>query len=306
MSKYIKDTISNTIAFYANCGESVSDSFGNSTTTSQLASAVNSLSDKTRELTFLGLNNDMRKAATGIDARELGGSITSGVQNLLPDSFKGGFVDSVLASIKTIVAGGRLIFPNIWQDSQFSRSYTVNMKLVSPSADKLSIFFNILVPMFHILALTLPRQHQSSDNDVYGDQGYTSPFLVRAYYKGMFNIDMGIINNLSITKGTEGEWSRDGLPTVMNIDFSIEDLYQRQMMSTNKGDLLTANILSNVAELDYIANSCGININADENARAYRLWQGATTTVSDLYSLSIVGAISQSINNAVNGIFSWF
>ena len=66
------------------------------------------------------------------------------------------------------------------------------MKLVSPSGDKLSIFLNILVPIYHLLGFCLPREAT--------DQAYFSPFLIRAYYKGLFNVDMAIMPSLSVTK----------------------------------------------------------------------------------------------------------
>ena len=172
------------------------------------------------------------------------------------------------------------------------------MKLVSPSGDKLSVFLNILVPIYHLLAFTLPRE---ADN-----QAYFSPFLVRAYYKGLFNVDMGIIPGLSITKGDEGEWTIDGIPTVANISFEIRDLYSGLYMSkqTNEKD---RGIMSNIQELDYIANSCGINVNDQEIMRTIRMHIAlGFSTVTDKVTIGIFGNVAQYFNQKMQNIFGVF
>ena len=187
------------------------------------------------------------------------------------------------------------------------------MKLVSPSGDKLSIFFNILVPLFHVLALTLPRQHNADAN------GYVSPFLIRAYYKGMFNIDLGLITSMSINKGSEGEWTKDGLCTVMEISFEIEDLYQAFYMSmggaiqaffgldfSNQGEG-GGNISTNITELDYIANMCGINVNNSNEARMGTLISllNIGSLGRDILNYSILGKVGEWINTpSISTLFS--
>ena len=105
------------------------------------------------------------------------------------------------------------------------------MKLISPSGDKLSVFLNILVPIYHLLALVLPRQSKGTP------EGYYSPFLVKAACKSLLNIDMGIITDLNLTKGGEAEWTVDGLPTVAEISFTIKDLYEGLSMTELGGPI---------------------------------------------------------------------
>ena len=58
-----------------------------------------------------------------------------------------------------------------------------------------------------------------------GDSMYTSPFLIKAYCKGMFSIPCGIIENMSITRGKdEFGWSNVNLPTSVDVSLSIKDL----------------------------------------------------------------------------------
>jgi hypothetical protein len=139
------------------------------------------------------------------------------------------------------------------------------------------------------------------------DQAYFSPFLVRAYYKGLFNVDMGIITGLSVTKGDEGEWTVDGIPTVANVSFEIKDLYEGMYMSKVSKDGKTQGILSNIQELDYIANSCGININDQEIMRMVKLTAALTiSNIKDKITLGIFGNISQFFNQKMNNIFGVF
>ena len=289
------------IAFYADAGTTVDESFSNSTTESQLASALNNLSDSGREMNFLvgnvgselGLNLNELTGGNELDSQI--DTLTDKVDSLLGSS---NVISNILGKSTTILAGGRLIFPEIWSDSSFSRSYSCSMKLVSPSGDKLSVFLNILVPIYHLLGFTLPRQSAS--------QAYFSPFLVRAYYKGLFNVDMGIIPGLSITKGDEGEWTVDGIPAVANINFEIKDLYEGMYMSKQSLDS-DYSILSNIQELDYIANSCGINVNDQEIMRTVRMAVAlGFTSVTDKVTIGIFGNVAQYFNQKMQNIFGKF
>lgn len=290
------------LPFYADCGNTVDDSFSNSTTQSQLASAMNSLSDTGRELNFLVGNVG---STLGLTLTKLTGmeDLTNNQEALaeIVDNALGSnnILSNILNKCQTILAGGRLLFPEIWADSSFSRSYNCKMRLVSPSGDKLSVFLNILVPFYHVLALTLPRQSI--------DQSYFSPFLVRAYTRSLFNVDMGIITDLNVTKGSEGEWTKDGLPTVAELSFTIKDLYDGMFMSS-ADDVGSMNILSNVSELDYIANSCGVNINDQEIGRIVKLYKNLDVLGrwKDKIQIGILGNITQKANQVIHNIFGAF
>ena len=290
----------NCIAFYADAGNTVDDSFSNNTGDSELKGTIDGLSDKAREMNYflgtatssIGFNYDEIKNA-GTDL----GTI---VKNVADQLYLGKYgLGRVVGSASAILAGARIIMPEIWNDSSFSRSYSCSMKLVSPSGDKLSIFMNILVPIYHLLGFTLPREAT--------DQAYISPFLVRAYYKGLFNVDMGIISGLNITKGDEGEWTVDGLPTVANISFDIKDLYSGLYMSKSIAKGQALGILSNIQELDYIANSCGINVNDHEVGRMIKMAGMLTLSgIQDKVTHGIFGNIGQFFNNKVQQIFGVF
>ena len=96
--------------------------------------------------------------------------------------------------------------------------------------------------MWHLIALALPMQM--------GYNGMRSPFLVKGVFKGLFNCEMGIITNMDIQKGGEGSWNIDGLPTEVQISFTIKDLYQALTMTKGK-DLKM--FFNNTQYLDFIA-----------------------------------------------------
>lgn len=254
----------NCIAFYINSEASFQDSFTNETGDTTLASAINGLSDKAREIQFL---LGTASSAVGEAFDKVDGTLSdikSQINNIVGKISKGNSIFSTIAnSVKTIVSGGRMLFPQIWTNSTFSKSYNISIKLVSPSTDVFSWWLNIYVPLCHLGALVFPRSEYVNS--------YTAPFLVKAFYKGMFNIDMGIITEMSFTRGKEGSWTKDGLPTVVDVTFTIQDLYSAMGM-TSVGSMFKGTTLQNVAEMDYLANLCGININEPDVFRMARLW----------------------------------
>ena len=254
----------NCIAFYINSEASFQESFTNETGDTTLASAINGLSDKAREIQFL---LGTASSAVGEAFDKVDGTLSDikqQINNIVNRVSKGNSIFSTIAnSVKTIVSGGRMLFPQIWTNSNFSKSYNISIKLTTPSYDPFSWWLNIYVPLCHLAALVLPRSEYVNS--------YTAPFLVKAFYRGMFNIDMGIITEMSFNRGKEGSWTKDGLPTVVDVTFTIQDLYSAMGM-TSVGSMFKGTTLQNVAEMDYLANLCGININEPDVFRMARLW----------------------------------
>lgn len=262
-TKYLKKLtgLYQSVGFYVDAESQMSESFSNSTAESQFADSINQVNNLSREIGFL-----------------MGGATGTAYNELLANNFSDAFdqitsftdkyiqvLPALLTSrlrntLDTIKVGGQLVFPEIWNDSDFSRSYDINIKLRTPDGDPFSWYLNIGVPLIHLLAFTLPRQ--------LGYNGIQSPFLVRAFYKGQFNVNMGIISSLSISRGDKSKWSLSALPLDVDVSISIKDLYQSLSMSP-KDDYV--GLSKNVDQLDYIANLCGININKPDIMRAIEL-----------------------------------
>lgn len=290
----------NAIAFYINSDASFQDSFSNETTESSLSSTINALSDKAREIQFL---LGTASSAVGEAFDKVDGTLShikTQINNIV-DSVAGGnsIFTTIANSVKTIVSGGRMLFPQIWSNSTFSKSYQISIKLTTPSTDRISWWLNIYVPLCHLMALVLPRSEYVNS--------YTTPFIIKAFYKGMFNIDMGIITEMTFTKGKEGSWTKDALPTVVDVSFTIQDLYSAMGM-TSTASMFKGLTLQNVAEMDYVANLCGININEPDVFRMVNLWCAfnITNKVYDFIpnlSLGIEKSIGNSILSAYNNFW---
>lgn len=295
-------TYAGAIPFYVEAETRTSDDFSNSTTQSSLSSSIDGVSDQARELNYL-IGNVAGNIGAGQMYDELmsiGGDAISNTADTVEGLLGGGnIISNIMSKLQTIISGGRMVFPEIWSDSSFSRSYRITIKLNSPSGDKLSIFYNILVPIYHLVAFVLPRNSTG--------QTFYSPFLVRAYYKGIFNIDMGIITDMSVSKGSDGEWTPDGLPTTAEVSFEIKDLYDVLSMSKADSDM-DKGILSNISELDYIANSCGININEPEITRTIKMavTLGFTDNIRDKLEMGMFGNVTQFFNQKIQNIFGTF
>lgn len=281
------------IVFYINSNTSISESFSNDTRESSLLSSVNGLSDQAKELNFLiGATTGHEIAKMNVEGYETAiSSINSIIDNYLNGS---GVLKGLASNATTVLSGGKLIFPELWSDSDFSRSYDVDIKLRSPDRDPLSLYLNIIVPYIHLLAMTAPRQLNPN--------GYSAPFLVRAFYKGQFNVDMGIITSLSVTKGKEMSWSDNGIPTEMDISLSIKDLYTSMFISNNKD---IGQMMNNTALMDYLSNMVGLNLSKPEILRqldVYAMLIGARTSQMPN---KIWSGFEQNISNMLQKLYSW-
>ena len=271
-------------AFYINSETQMSESLSNSTTMSQIANKVNALSDTGRELLFLsgtasGMIQTVGETAHNIIQPIINGVQSAGVNTNNPTTGNeilrayensSGAVNALLNGVHNTLAGSKMLFPELWQDSSFSRDYNVTIKLDSPDNDRLSLYLNIIVPLIHLIAFAAPR--------FMGPTTYASPFLVRAYYQGFFNINMGIITSLNINRGAEGAWTLDNIPTVVEVQFTIHDLFATNITITPEtagsgadssilGSMANTKIIQNTPMLDYIGNLCGVNVNEPDLAK---------------------------------------
>ena len=250
------------VAFYVDGLDSLSESFSNSTTESQLASTVNGYSDTANEIQFLlGTENLASKMM-----QETANGVSNSIGQMLGNLNGGLLGDLANAGVTTIAGGGKIIFPKIWQDSSFDRSYSFDIKLRSPENDNVSLFFNIMVPFIHLLALVLPKSFYDKSIGV-NPNGYVTPYLCRAYCKSLFNIDMGMITSMSVSRGGTTQWSASGIPTQMDISITIEDLYSALFLTFGEGVRIgqgitggIKNIVTNTYMLDYLSNLAGVNI----------------------------------------------
>ena len=302
------------VIFYLDNFSSVSESFSNDTTESSIASQINGVSDTANEINFLLAGNNSVLSKISDNVTDAVSSVTSALSSTL-GSLGGGIIGSLAdTGINTLVNGGKIVFPQIWSNSSYSRSYTLDIKLRSPDHDSLSIFLNIIKPYCKILALTLPRVMQHEDH--YNANGYMSPFLVKAFSKGMFNIDMGIISSLSVTKGAECQWNDDGLPTQIDVSIDITDLYSSLAMSGFESTGIIGNpfaaskqitkIVNNTAYMDFLANLAGLNVGTMAIGRRIKMYRYLTETAISQYPSRKFTQFDRSISRLMGKLYDTF
>lgn len=288
------------IPFYIESETQISDSFGNSTADSTLASTVNSLSDTAREAQFILGNVG---AGTGIDAISADADIQTNQENInkMLGNIMGGnkFLSNLKNHLASVASGGKMIFPKIWSGSDFSRSYNITIKLRSPDMDNLSLYFNIIVPTLHLVGFVAPHMMSNDPNS------YANPFLIRAIYKGFFNVDLGIITNMDISKGDQAQFNANGVPTTVDISFTITDLYEVMSITPTDATTFKYDTLNNTAQMDYIANFCGVNIYKPEIGRTLSMWfvNNFTNRAKDFVSINFWGNMKTSLANRIANVF---
>ena len=290
------------VPFYMEAETSISENFSNSTTQSMIASTVNSISDMGRELNFLmgyGVGYDTDKIFENPEVQSLSDNISNLVQSILGN---GSFLTDIGKHLVTVASGGKLMFPEIWSDSSFSRSYSCRFKFISPDPSKLSIYLNVLVPLFHLIGLVAPQSTIENPN------GYTNPFIIRAIYKGGFNIDMGLITSMSVTKGAECQWTPDGIPTSIEVSIDIKDLYNNLSITPTENTSWSYDTMNNTALMDYIATLCGINSFKPDIARMVDMWMvnNVVNRVEDFFQTDIFSGLTQWFSNGLDDIYSYF
>ena len=99
------------------------------------------------------------------------------------------------------------------------------------------------------MCLALPKQETANT--------YGAPFIVKAYYPGIFSCNLGIVESLSINRAPNSDWSVDGYPMEIRVQLQIKDLYSDLTMTPAGSALL---FLANSSLIEFIATNCGVNL----------------------------------------------
>ena len=115
-----------------------------------------------------------------------------------------------------------------------------------------------------------------------------------------------MITSLNITKGKDKAWTIDGLPTEVDIDLEIKDLYN--LLSISCGDTLENSQMAaqNTCYMDYIANTCGVNINLPDVQRSLAMYKMLfTNTITDIPN-NIWNQTQQDFSNKLKNMYEKF
>lgn len=231
------------IHFYMSAdGTSVDEDLTVLTRQSSLETLFNgTLSELSRDIEFL-----KGFAATG-DA--LTNAITE-ITGSVGDATAGTLLGNMATYGANYLKGGRLVFPSMLDDVTFGRSYQGTCRFISASGDPEAIFLNCFLPTCYLFPFVIPQ--------MLSENMYTYPCLAKVHSKGLFSCDLAAITNLRIQRGGSNadNWSTDGLPTEIDVSFTITPLYSKLMTTTYKHPIL---FLQNTALQEYLGAMCGIS-----------------------------------------------
>lgn len=252
----------------------VSESFSNSIVESDLSAKLNSISSSAKSLRY-SLSDG--KIMPGLDF------VTEQIS-----SFVGGALDSINMSGLMALAGSAFVdIPKHWENSVANlpkSNYT--MTLISPYGNPISQMIDIYIPLSMILAAALPLQT--------GRQSYTSPFLIQLYDRGRQQTRLGIIDSLSITRGTSNlAFNTEANAMAVEVSFSVADLSSVMTLPVAAKSILDEAVTSISDVFD------------DENVfQDYLNTLGSLTVAQQLYRVSIVKRNFTKKVRALKQIFS--
>jgi len=110
--------------------------------------------------------------------------------------------------------GLKLAAPSMWNDSQYSSTLTMFVKLVAPVGTKECVQHNIIEPLLYLLAASSPI--------TYGGVMYGYPLLWDVQAHGITNFRLGGIAAMSLMRGSfETTFNKDLQPTVIDVRLTI-------------------------------------------------------------------------------------
>ncbi len=260
------------VPFGLSRGVNVSETFSNETQENPIISTINSTGQNNQSQMMIGqipsdalggidqvLDAVKNHGEKSVGATMFDNWMTSKMNGAM-DSFKNMLRGKMSGELGMVQMGNaRMILPEIWTDSSFDRSYSLNFKFFSPYGNRLSIFENTIVPLVFLIAMTSPRQ--------VGESSYTTPFCVKCFSKGLFSTDIGIVSSLTINRGEgKNDRTQEGFARTVSVSMSVKDLLPRLSMSLDAG---TWGILGakNCAFRDYIAFVAGVDMADKEMVR---------------------------------------
>ena len=195
-----------------------SESFNNSVAESTLAQKINGISNNARNIrvNFADGNVDSMGVVKGV--MDSAAAVLQGTADFLNIGGLAAFAGNAIVDI-----------PKHWESASASlhkANYTIT--LISPYGNPISQMFSIYMPLCMLLAGALPLST--------GKQSYTSPFMCELYDRGRVITKLGIIDSLTIQRGTSNlGFNNEGQPMAIEVSFSVLDMSTIMSMPINQG-----------------------------------------------------------------------
>ena len=283
----------NYVQFFVDPDVSMNENFSNNTSESQIKGMLDQSGNVLKEIAFAvnsgGLDQEAFSEFADSSMQALADTISgvSGDNNALS-----GVLSRVLSLSSNVAKGENVIMPDIYQSSSYDKSYSFAVHLKTPYGTKFGYFMDICVPLMHLLALGIPKQTTANT--------YGSPFLVKAYCEGIFTCNMGMVTGIQISKGINSAFSADGLPTEVDVQITLTDLYSDISMSPESSPVL---FINNSSLIEYLATTCGMSLITPNLQSKFDMI--VDTVVGSFVDIdnNIFGAINNAVDQLVMDFF---
>lgn len=284
----------NYVQFYIDPDVSPSESLTNSTGESMMKSMFDNGSSTMKEIAFMANSGGMDTKTLKTFTDESADALKAGVGTILGDNTVSSALTRIINLGSDVLKGNNLIIPDVYQNSQYSKSYQITVHLKSPYGTKLGYYLDVFVPMMHLLALAMPKQESANS--------FSSPFLVKAYVDGIFTCNLGIVDSITIQKVSDS-WSVAGLPSEVDVTLNITDLYCDLMMSPSSSPM---QFINNTSMIEYIATNCGVDITAPNiKAKWNNIINSTVSSFTDIPN-TVKSSVEESIYRAISNVTSLY
>lgn len=198
------------VSFRVDNTGSKSESFSSGTRESDLKNKINSMSSDSRNSMFNIAGGNLSDGIVGKTV----GKIIEGAKDVVAGIADGLGVQGIVA-----LGGAALVdIPEHWESSSADMPKAdYSFTLTTPYGNAVSQLMAIYYPLSLVLAGALPLAT--------GKASYTSPFLCQVFDRGRCTIRLGIIDNLSISRGvTNLPFDNQGNAMGIEVSFSVKDL----------------------------------------------------------------------------------
>lgn len=195
------------ITFAVDANPEVSESFSNSSSSSELEDSLNSSAELARRANFnfaggnLGDNVFANTVEAAMDAI---GALLNGLLSAVS-----------LGGLASLNGSSQFDIQDMWDGHDATMptaSFTIT--LGGPYNDPMSVLIDQVIPLLMLVTGAIPRST--------GHNTYTSPFMCRAFSKGRFDIKNGMISSLNIRRFVANRpQSVEGLSTRIVVDVEV-------------------------------------------------------------------------------------
>lgn len=202
----------------------VQEAFGNAVVESDISQKLNSISSQVREARFSFADGNI----SGDAITQMATGAIGAVKDLMVGALDGVSLGGLAVGLG---GSGFIDIPKHWQSSTANLpKSTYTMDLISPYGNPISQMQNIYIPLCMLLAGALPLST--------GKSSYTSPFICELYDRGRCQTRLGMIESLSISRGTSNlAFNLKGNALALQVTFSIVDLSSIMHMPITGGNL---------------------------------------------------------------------